>query len=152
MENEKKSSQKVTLIVMGILTAAIVLYAAYALITKNLSNVIFGILLGLFIIAYTLLTDVYEPYRQGMFEHMTIGQRTGLTKIFVADVVGVAALLYGVIGMGKEEENSVLFPVLVYFLAMQMKRKFRPEFEGITESAEEDSEESVEENSEEKNE
>ena len=35
--------------------------------------------------------------------------------------------------MGSEAGNNLLIPVLVYFLANQMKRKLRPEFEGITE-------------------
>ena len=35
--------------------------------------------------------------------------------------------------MGSEAGNNLLIPVLIYFLANQMKRKLRPEFEGLTE-------------------
>lgn len=134
---KKKEAQSFTMKVILAITAVLLLYVAYALITKNMNIIIFEILLGIFIVGYTLLTDVVEPYRLGMFKEMTIGQRSGLMKILALDVVGVGALLYYVMGMNNEANSGMLFPVLIYFLCMQMKRKFRPEFEGTEEEEDE---------------
>lgn len=128
---KKKAAQTLTLRIMLGITALIVIYVIYSLVTKNTEMLLFEILLGVFVIAYTLLTDVAEPYQLGLFQNMTIGQRSAFTKMMAADVVGVAALLYWIAGMGSESDNNFLFPVIIYFLAVQMKRKFRPEFEGI---------------------
>lgn len=141
---EKRKVQAFTMKVILAITAVLVLYVAYAVLTKNLNIVFFEILLGVFIVGYTLLTDVLEPYRLGMFRDMTIGQRTGLIKILVLDAVGVGALLYYVVGMNNEDTSGVLFPVLLYFLCMQMKRKARLEFEGVEEEEQKEQEEEEE--------
>lgn len=135
-DNRKKEVQKMTLKIMIGITVLVLIYVAYTFITKNVNILIFQILLSIFVISYTLLADVVEPYRLGMLEEMTIGQRTGFTKMMAADMVGVGALLYWIIGMGSDSERDILLPLLIYFLASQMKRKFRPEFEGISEENE----------------
>ena len=142
-EEKKKSIQSFTMkIVIGMIVV-IAIYLVYAFATDSLNIIIFEILLGAFIIIYTLLTDVYEPRQLGMFENMTIGQREGLTKIVVTDIVGVGALIYWILGMSSEDSNSIL-PVVIYFLAMQMKRKFRLEFEGTADDEETEEPEQIE--------
>ena len=106
---------------------------AYALVTKNINMQIFEVLLGIFVIGYLVLSDVVEPWLTGLLKNMTQMRKTAYLKILGLDVVGAGALLYWIVGMGSEAGNNLLIPVLVYFLANQMKRKLRPEFEGITE-------------------
>ena len=60
---------------------------------------------------------------------MTFGRRQAFLKILGADVVGIGALLYWIVGMDSESGNNFLMPVLIYFLSVQMKRRFRAEFE-----------------------
>ena len=124
----KKEVQKLTKRVVGIMLLAVLLYVAYALLSKSMNLVLFQILLSTFIVVYTVLLDVVEPYRLGRFEGWTIGQREAYTKMMIFDVIGVGAVIFWVMGMGNEENVSLL-PVVIYFCMMQMKRKFQPEFE-----------------------
>ena len=137
MENEeamkKKRVQKLsTGIIIG-MSVIVLGYVAYALVTKNINMQIFEVLLGIFVIGYLVLSDVVEPWLTGLLKDMTQMRKTAYLKILGLDVVGAGALLYWIVGMGSEAGNNLLIPVLVYFLANQMKRKLRPEFEGITE-------------------
>ena len=135
-EKKRKEVQGFTTKIILAITAVIGVYVVYALITKNLNIVVFEALLGIFVVSYVVLNDIVEPKRLGMFENMTIGQRSGLMKILALDVVGIGALLYWIIGMGSENNTSgSIFPLLIYILTVQFKRKFRPEFEGMEEGA-----------------
>ena len=137
MENEeamkKKRVQKLTTGIIIGMTVIVLGYVAYALVTKNINMQIFEVLLGIFVIGYLVLSDVVEPWLTGLLKNMTQMRKTAYLKILGLDVVGAGALLYWIVGMGSEAGNNLLIPVLVYFLANQMKRKLRPEFEGITE-------------------
>ena len=137
MENEeamkKKRVQKLTTGIIIGMTVIVLGYVAYALVTKNINMQIFEVLLGIFVIGYLVLSDVVEPWLTGLLKDMTQMRKTAYLKILGLDVVGAGALLYWIVGMGSEAGNNLLIPVLVYFLANQMKRKLRPEFEGITE-------------------
>ena len=55
------------------------------------------VLLGIFVVSYVVLNDIVEPKRLGMFENMTIGQRSGFMKILALDVIGIGALLYWIV-------------------------------------------------------
>lgn len=145
-ENKRKEAQKLTTRVIIAITAVIAVYVAYALITKNLNIVIFEVLLGIFVVTYVVMNDIVEPYRLGMFQEMTIGQRNGFMKILLLDVIGVGAVLYWVMGMGAQDNtSSSIFPLLIYILTVQFKRKFRPEFEGMEEEEEEEETPSIDE-------
>ena len=139
---KKKEVQRTSVIIVLAMTAVIAAYLIYTLVTKNLNIVLFEIMLSIFVVTYTVLNDVVEPKRLGLLDNMTIGQRDAYMKIIVLDVVGIGGLLYWIAGMSSEDGESLL-PVLIYFLAAQMKRKFRPEFEG---TAEEENEEAGDEN------
>lgn len=138
---KRKETQKLTTKVIICITIVIALYVAYALIAKNLNILIFEILLMVFVVSYVALNDFVEPYRLGIFKEMTLGQRTGFLKILILDIVGVGAVLYWIIGIGAEENaGGSILPLLIYILTVQLKRKFRPEFEG-TEDGEQETEE-----------
>lgn len=133
MKAKKKAAQRLTTGIIIGMTVIVLGYVAYALVTKNINMRIFEALLGIFVIGYLALSDVVEPWLTGLLKDMTHMRRTAYLKILGLDVVGAGALLYWIVGMGSEAGNNLLIPVLVYFLANQMKRKLRPEFEGITE-------------------
>ncbi len=133
MKAKKKAAQRLTTGIIIGMTVIVLGYVAYALVTKNINMQIFEVLLGIFVIGYLVLSDVVEPWLTGLLKNMTQMRRTAYLKILGLDVVGAGALLYWIVGMGSEAGNNLLIPVLVYFLANQMKRKLRPEFEGITE-------------------
>mgnify|MGYP007072683528 FL=1 len=133
MKAKKKAAQRMTTGIIIGMTVIVLGYVAYALVTKNINMQIFEILLGIFVIGYLVLSDVVEPWLTGLLKDMTQMRKTAYLKILGLDVVGAGALLYWIVGMGSEAGNNLLIPVLVYFLANQMKRKLRPEFEGITE-------------------
>lgn len=133
MKAKKKTAQRLTTGIIIGMTVVVLGYVAYALVTKNINMQIFEVLLGIFVIGYLVLSDVVEPWLTGLLKNMTQMRKTAYLKILGLDVVGAGALLYWIVGMGSEAGNNLLIPVLVYFLANQMKRKLRPEFEGITE-------------------
>ncbi len=133
MKAKKKTAQRLTTGIIIGMTVVVLGYVAYALVTKNINMQIFEVLLGIFVIGYLVLSDVVEPWLTGLLKDMTQMRKTAYLKILGLDVVGAGALLYWIVGMGSEAGNNLLIPVLVYFLANQMKRKLRPEFEGITE-------------------
>lgn len=133
MKAKKKAAQRMTTGIIIGMTVIVLGYVAYALVTKNINMRIFEVLLGIFVIGYLVLSDVVEPWLTGLLKDMTQMRKTAYLKILGLDVVGAGALLYWIVGMGSEAGNNLLIPVLVYFLANQMKRKLRPEFEGITE-------------------
>ena len=133
MKAKKKAAQRLTTGIIIGMTVVVLGYVAYALVTKNINLQIFEVLLGIFVIGYLVLSDVVEPWLTGLLQDMTQMRKTAYLKILGLDVVGAGALLYWIVGMDSEAGNNLLIPVLVYFLANQMKRKLRPEFEGITE-------------------
>lgn len=133
MKAKKKAAQRLTTGIIIGMTVIVLGYVAYALVTKNINMQIFEVLLGIFVIGYLVLSDVVEPWLTGLLKNMTQMRKTAYLKMLGLDVVGAGALLYWIVGMGSEAGNNLLIPVLVYFLANQMKRKLRPEFEGITE-------------------
>ena len=133
MKAKKKAAQRLTTGIIIGMTVIVLGYVAYALVTKNINMQIFEVLLGIFVIGYLVLSDVMEPWLTGLLKNMTQMRKTAYLNILGLDVVGAGALLYWIVGMGSEAGNNLLIPVLVYFLANQMKRKLRPEFEGITE-------------------
>lgn len=133
MKAKKKAAQRLTTGIIIGMTVIVLGYVAYALVTKNINMQIFEVLLGIFVIGYLVLSDVVEPWLTGLLKDMTQMRKTAYLKILGLDVVGAGALLYWIVGMGSEAGNNLLIPVLVYFLANQMKRKLRPEFEEITE-------------------
>ena len=133
MKAKKKAAQRLTTGIIIGMTVIVLGYVAYALVTKNINMQIFEVLLGIFVFGYLVLSDVVEPWLTGLLKDMTQMRKTAYLKILGLDVVGAGALLYWIVGMGSEAGNNLLIPVLVYFLANQMKRKLRPEFEGITE-------------------
>ena len=133
MKAKKKAAQRLTTGIIIGMTVIVLGYVAYALVTNNINMRIFEALLGIFVIGYLALSDVVEPWLTGLLKNMTQMRKTAYLKILGLDVVGAGALLYWIVGMGSEAGNNLLIPVLVYFLANQMKRKLRPEFEGITE-------------------
>lgn len=133
----RRKVQRQSMGITFVLAAAVVIYAVYGIaVKKSITPLIFEILLGMFIVVYTLMTDVVEPWRLGMLSDMTVGQREAFMKIIVADVVGVGALMFWIVRMDSDSGNDFLMPALIYFLSIQMKRKFRPEFEGIVEEEE----------------
>lgn len=133
MKAKKKAAQRLTTGIIIGMTVIVLGYVAYALVTKNINMQIFEVLLGIFVIGYLVLSDVVEPWLTGLLKNMTQMRKTAYLKILGLDVVGAGALLYWIVGMGSEAGNNLLIPVLIYFLANQMKRKLRPEFEGLIE-------------------
>lgn len=135
-EKRRRVQRTTTRAVVGI-TLVIAAYVVYAMITKNLNIVVFEAMLMIFVGAYVILNDFVEPYRLGIFKEMTVGQKNGFMKILVLDVVGIGAVLYWIVGMGNAENvNNSIFPLLIYIISAQWKRKFRPEFEGTDEEQE----------------
>lgn len=127
----KKAVQRQTMILISIMTGVIFAYVIYGLVTKSINMLVFEVLLGAFVILYLVMTDVVEPWRLGMFQDLSEERRAGYVKMMLMDVVGAGALLYWIIGMNSETgSNNILFPLLIYFLSSQIKRKYRAEFEG----------------------
>lgn len=151
-EKRREVQRLTTQVIVGI-TALIIIYVVYGLITKRLNGIIFEAMLMLFVLAYVFMNDIVEPYRLGVFKEMTMGQKSGFIKIMALDVVGIAAVVYWIMGIGAEENTSgSILPLVIYIVTVQIKRKFRPEFEGIETEEDQEAVESVQEEQEEKEE
>ena len=124
-KERQKEVQKLTFIVLAVMTVLIIGYAAYGLITESISMLLFGIMLGGFVVVYIVLTDIVEPFRLGLFQDLARERRAGFLKM-----IGAGALIYWIAGLGSESGNDILIPFLIYFLTVQIKRKYRAEFEG----------------------
>ena len=129
-KERQKEVQKLTFIVLAVMTVLIIGYAAYGLITESISMRLFGIMLGGFVVVYIVLTDIVEPFRLGLFQDLARERRAGFLKMMLMDVIGAGALIYWIAGLGSESGNDILIPFLIYFLTVQIKRKYRAEFEG----------------------
>ena len=135
----KRSVQKTTMIVLAVLTLIIILYLVYGIVTKSTDMLMFGILLGGFVVIYLVMTDIVEPYRLGLFQELTAERRSGFLKMMLMDVIGAGALLYWLFGMTDSGSSEILLPLLIYFITAQVKRKYRAELEGtLEEEAEQD--------------
>lgn len=129
MEKKKKAAQKLTMRVLLAMTLIVIGYVVYGLITKDINMILFEILLMLFVTVYLVFSDVVEPWKTGLLQDLTPDRKSAYLKILAADVIGAGALFYWISGMSSEAGNDFLIPVLIYFVATQMKRKIRPEFE-----------------------
>jgi len=135
---KRQKVQRISIRIILAMSVLILAYVIYALGTDRMNIRLFEIMLGIFVVVYTLLNDVVEPYKLGLFQDMTGKQRKGYLKILLSDIVGVGALLYWVMGLNTERSDASLLPLLIYFLAAQIKRRFRPEFEGVEEEPKEE--------------
>lgn len=143
-KERRKQVQKLTMQVLAVMTLAIILYTVYGMVTKTLNMMLFGFMLGGFVVIYLIMSDIVEPYRLGMFQELTEQRRRGFLKMMLMDGIGAGALLYWISGINSEAGSDILFPFLIYFLTAQMKRKYRAEFEGIVENEEPEETESTE--------
>lgn len=131
VQQEKKVKRIINGVMIGLI-AFVAVFVIYAVVSGNLNLALFEFVLGVFVVSYTLLTDVVEPYLLKQFVDLTIAQRQAYYKILAVDVVGVGALLYYVSSMDSEGNRGIIY-ILVYFLSSQMKRKFKTEFLGLAE-------------------
>ena len=132
-ENKKmrqKEVQKLTLVVLGVMTVIIIGYAAYGLATESINMLLFSLMLGGFVVIYLVLSDIVEPYRLGLLRELTQEKRSAFLKILLMDLIGGGALIYWIAGLGSETGSDILIPFLIYFLTVQLKRKYRAEFDG----------------------
>ncbi len=136
VEAKKKAAQKLTMRVILAMTAVVIAYVAYGLSTGKINMILFEILLALFVTVYLVFSDVVEPWKTGLLKELTPERKAAFLKILAADGVGAGALFYWISGMSSETGNDFLIPVLIYFLATQIKRKLRPEFENVESEAE----------------
>ena len=133
LKKRRKEVQRLTLIVLGVMTAAIIGYTAYGLATETINMLIFGLLLGGFVVLYLVLSDIVEPYRLGLLRELTPEKRSAFLKVLLLDLIGGGALIYWIVGLGTETGSDLLIPFLIYFLTNQLKRKFQAELEGTAE-------------------
>ena len=132
-ENKKmrqKEVQKLTLVVLGVMTVIIIGYVAYGLATESINMLLFSLMLGSFVVIYLVLSDIVEPYRLGLLRELTQEKRSAFLKILLMDLIGGGALIYWIAGLGSETGSDILIPFLIYFLTAQLKRKYRAEFDG----------------------
>ena len=115
-KERRKQVQKLTMQVLAVMTLAIILYTVYGMVTKTLNMMLFGFLLGGFVVIYLIMSDIVEPYRLGMFQELTEQRRGGFLKMMLMDVIGAGALLYWISGINSEAGSDILFPFLIYFL------------------------------------
>ena len=92
-KERRKQVQKLTMQVLAVMTLAIILYTVYGMVTKTLNMMLFGFMLGGFVVIYLIMSDIVEPYRLGMFQELTEQRRRGFLKMMLMDVIGAGALL-----------------------------------------------------------
>ncbi len=126
----QREVQKLTLAVLAVMTVIIIGYVAWGIASKSMNIMVFGFLLGAFVIIYLVMSDIVEPYRLGLFQELTQERRSAFLKMMLMDVIGGGALIYWIVGLDSEFGGDILIPFLIYFLTAQLKRKYRAEFDG----------------------
>ena len=126
----QREVQKLTLAVLAVMTVIIIGYVAWGIAAKSMNIMVFGFLLGAFVVIYLVLSDIVEPYRLGLLRELTQEKRSAFLKILLMDLIGGGALIYWIAGLGSETGSDILIPFLIYFLTAQLKRKYRAEFDG----------------------
>ena len=126
----QREVQKLTLAVLAVMTVIIIGYVAWGIAAKSMNIMVFGFLLGAFVIIYLVMSDIVEPYRLGLLRELTQEKRSAFLKILLMDLIGGGALIYWIAGLGSETGSDILIPFLIYFLTAQLKRKYRAEFDG----------------------
>ena len=92
-KERQKEVQKLTFIVLAVMTVLIIGYAAYGLITESISMLLFGIMLGGFVVVYIVLTDIVEPFRLGLFQDLARERRLSENDADGCDWSGSAHIL-----------------------------------------------------------
>ena len=141
----QREVQKLTLAVLAVMTVIIIGYVAWGIAAKSMNIMVFGFLLGAFVIIYLVMSDIVEPYRLGLFQELTQERRSAFLKMMLMDVIGGGALIYWIVGLDSESGGDILIPFLIYFLTAQLKRKYRAEFDGTAAEEEVGGEEADEE-------
>ena len=126
----QREVQKLTLAVLAVMTVIIIGYVAWGIAAKSMNIMVFGFLLGAFVIIYLVMSDIVEPYRLGLFQDLRQGRRSAFLKMMLMAVIGAGALIYWIGGLDSESGGDILIPFLIYFLTAQLKRKYRAEFDG----------------------
>ena len=126
----QREVQKLTLAVLAVMTVIIIGYVAWGIAAKSMNIMVFGFLLGAFVIIYLVMSDIVEPYRLGLFQELTQERRSAFLKMMLMDVIGGGALIYWIVDLDSESGGDILIPFLIYFLTAQLKRKYRAEFDG----------------------
>lgn len=141
----QRDVQKLTLAALAVMTVVIIGYVAWAIATESMNIMVFGFLLGGFVVVYLVMSDIVEPYRLGLFQGLTQERRSAFLKMMLMDVIGGGALIYWIVGLDSESGGDILIPLLIYFLTAQLKRKYRAEFDGTASEEEAADEDAVEE-------
>ncbi|MBU9728557.1 hypothetical protein [Diplocloster modestus] len=128
----KKVRRLITGILIG-LTAIVLAYFGYSILSKNTNMTAFQVIMGVWLVCYVLLLDVLEPYLLKEFEDLTPERKTGYIKYLGTDIIGIGGLVLFVFMLGNPDGNSTvgLVGAIVYAFSMRPRQKFRKEFLGI---------------------
>ena len=128
----KKVRRLITGILIG-LTAIVLAYFGYSILSKNTNMTAFQVIMGVWLVCYVLLLDVLEPYLLKEFEDLTPERKTGYIKYLGTDIIGIGGLVLFVFMLGNPDGNSTvgLVGAIVYAFSMRPRQKFRKECLGI---------------------
>ena len=128
----KKVRRLITGILIG-LTAIVLAYFGYSILSKNTNMTAFQVIMGVWLGCYVLLLDVLEPALLKEFEDLTPERKTGYIKYLGTDIIGIGGLVLFVFMLGNPDGNSTvgLVGAIVYAFSMRPRQKFRKEFLGI---------------------
>ena len=138
----KKVRRLITGILIG-LTAVVLAYFGYSILSKNTNMTAFQVIMGVWLVCYVLLLDVLEPYLLKEFEDLTPERKTGYIKYLGTDIIGIGGLVLFVFMLGNPDGNSTvgLVGAIVYAFSMRPRQKFRKEFLGIVDEVVQEEEE-----------
>ena len=128
----KKVRRLITGILIG-LTAIVLAYFGYSILSKNTNMTAFQVIMGVWLVCYVLLLDVLEPYLLKEFEDLTPERKTGYIKYLGTDIIGIGGLVLFVFMLGNPDGNSTvgLVGAIVYAFSMRPRQTFRKEFLGL---------------------
>jgi len=131
-QTSRKIKKRITMISI-LMLVVVVGYIIYAIVSKNLSILVFQILIGAFLIIYLLLLDIIEPLLLKQFDNITAEQKKAYFKFIGIDILGTGCLSYFILSMGKDSSEGFgsFYAALIYMVTIRIKYKFKHEFMGI---------------------
>lgn len=133
-EQKRKTENKVTFLSIGIL---VLLVAALVVIglTGKAETLIFPVVIGIFLFAYWVVSDVLSIKWLHAFEGKTDEQKKSYYIYAALDFIGLGGLVYFMVDMQSTTG------AIIYICCLFLKKRFREEFRGTKpEEADEDSE------------
>lgn len=128
-EQKKQIQKKIMVISIGIMVLAVVFLVALGM-TETADTLLLPVGLSVFLAAYWFVSDVLSVIWLKSFEGKTDEQKRAYYTYALIEAAGFAGLIYFIVDL-RGTTGALIFAVSIF-----LKRRFRDEFQGVSEDGE----------------